>query len=67
MTTTYIIEGMTCGGCVNALTRAIGKELPGAEVKVDLATHRVDVTPADTAAVERAALAAGFEFKGEAA
>jgi copper chaperone len=37
------VDGMTCGGCVNSVTRAV-KALDGsASVRVDLATKRVSI------------------------
>jgi copper chaperone len=35
-TTTYRVTGMTCGGCVKTLTRALEQALPDAEVEVQL-------------------------------
>ncbi len=58
-TTTLEITGMTCQGCVTALTRALSR-LPGvASVTVDLAANTARATgsaPADAliAAAERA-------------
>lgn len=37
------VDGMTCGGCVNSVTRAVKNLDAGADVKVDLATKRVSV------------------------
>lgn len=67
MRKTYIVEGMTCGGCANTLRNALGKEIPAAEITVDHAAARVVVDPADDAAVQRAVDAAGFDYKGVAA
>lgn len=56
---TFIIDGMSCGGCVNSLTRVL-KTVPGIEplkIEVGKANLRLDdsVTPdAVKAAVERA-------------
>ena len=64
MTQTYHVGGMTCGGCVAAVTRAIRRLDPEAAVEVDLAkgTVSVDETlPKD--AVQRAVEAAGFAFE----
>lgn len=64
---TFIIEGMSCGGCVNGLTRVL-KSVPGIEplkIEVGRATLRLDDSvTADTvrAAVDRA----GFEVVREA-
>ncbi|QWE09166.1 heavy-metal-associated domain-containing protein [Polynucleobacter ibericus] len=35
------VSGMTCGGCINAVTRAIQTQDPAAIVQVDLATQIV--------------------------
>ena len=35
------VSGMTCGGCINAVTRAIQSEDPAAKVQADLATQTV--------------------------
>ena len=65
---TFIIDGMSCGGCVNSLTRVL-KTVPGIEplkIEVGKAALRLDsdkVTPETVkAAVERA----GFELVREA-
>ena len=64
---TFTISGMSCGGCVNSLTRVL-KSVPGIEpvtVEVGRAVLRFDpaLITADTikAAVDRA----GFEVIGE--
>ena len=59
---TFQVDDMTCGGCAGAITRAVKAADQDAEVKVDLAAHRVQVTPA-AAVVEEIANAikdAGF-------
>jgi copper chaperone CopZ len=56
------VTGMTCGGCVNSVKRAINREFPEADVQVDLDTGLVRVQGQVDA--ERAALSiknAGFE------
>ena len=64
---TFIISGMSCGGCVNGLTRVL-KSTPGIEplkVEVGKATLRLDdavTTETVKAAVDRA----GFEVVQEA-
>ncbi len=63
---TYRISGMTCGGCVRSVSRAIKSALPEADVEVDLeqATARVrgaHTEPAVRLAVEQA----GFRFDGQ--
>jgi len=35
------VSGMTCGGCINAVTRAIQAQDPAAIVQADLATQIV--------------------------
>ena len=63
---TFIIDGMSCGGCVNSLTRVL-KTVPGIEplkIEVGKASLRLDGVTDDIvkAAVERA----GFEVVREA-
>ncbi|MFZ4380176.1 MAG: heavy-metal-associated domain-containing protein [Polynucleobacter sp.] len=33
------VSGMTCGGCINAVTRAVQAQDPQAKVQADLATQ----------------------------
>lgn len=37
------VSGMTCGGCINAVTHAIQAQDPQAKVQVDLATQIVSL------------------------
>ena len=66
-TVTYQVSGMTCGHCVQAVTREVGA-LPGVEtVDVDLATGAVRVTseqPLSSEAVRDAVDEAGYELVG---
>jgi len=39
----FNVEGMTCGHCVSAVTKAVQREDAQAEVKVDLAQKQVSV------------------------
>lgn len=39
----FEIPSMSCGHCVRAITEAVRAVDPGAEVKTDLPTHRVEV------------------------
>jgi copper chaperone len=58
------VSGMTCQGCVNAVTRIVQKKDPAANVKVDLASGRLEAETA--AAVEelaRAISAGGYEAR----
>lgn len=40
---TLKVSGMTCGGCINAVTRAIQAQDPQAQVQADLATQVVSL------------------------
>jgi len=66
-TTTYQVQGMTCGHCVGAVSAEIG-QLPGvAAVDVDLQTGRVTVTadpPVADDAIRAAVEEAGYEVVG---
>lgn len=65
--TTFTIQGMTCGGCVNSVKRVLGA-VPGIEtllVEVGRATVRIDPALA-TAEQARAAIErAGFSVAKE--
>jgi copper chaperone len=39
----FTVSGMTCGGCINAVTRAIQSYDSQAEVKVDLAKQHIEL------------------------
>lgn len=55
------VDGMSCGHCVGAVTRAVQTVDPEAEVKVDLAAGTVDArTAADPTAISGAITAAGY-------
>jgi copper ion binding protein len=66
-TTTYTVEGMTCGHCVQAVSTEVGI-LPGVEkVDVALETGAVTVTsqaPLDVDLVRTAVDQAGYELVG---
>ena len=65
MAKTYIVEGMTCSGCVSAVTKAIKAKDASAEVEVDLDAGKVQVGGGlDDAAVIEAVEDAGFGYKG---
>lgn len=38
------VSGMTCGGCIQSVTRVIQSKDPEAKVKVDLATQHIELT-----------------------
>lgn len=62
----YVVEGMTCDHCVNAVTGAV-RALPGVtEVSVDLASGQVTVSsdaPVDEDAVRAAVDEAGYALR----
>ena len=65
---TFIIEGMSCGGCVSSLTRVL-KTVPGIEplkVEVGKASLRLDDQKVSDDAVRSAVERAGFELVREA-
>ena len=57
--TTFIVNDMTCGHCVGTVRKALEDALPGADILVDLATHRVEFT-GDRATGEEAIREAGY-------
>lgn len=69
MPKSYRVAGMTCQGCVNAVTRAIQRRLPDAKVAVDLPKGVVAVEAAGLAddAIKAAVTDAGFAYNGIAA
>ncbi len=60
--TTFNVHEMTCGMCVKHVTKAVQAVEPGADVKVDLATGKVEVspTPKDPSALAKAITEAGY-------
>ena len=64
---TFIIKGMSCGGCVNSLTRVL-KTVPGIEpLKIDVGTAALRLDDTVTSqAVKDAVARAGFEVVREA-
>jgi copper ion binding protein len=67
VTTTYQVQGMTCGHCVNSVSAEVGA-IPGVtDVQVDLASGRVTVTsegPLETDTVRAAVDEAGYDLVG---
>ena len=57
----FEVNDMTCGHCVSSITKAVKALDQDAEVRVDLATHRVEVEPAKADARQ---LAAAIEEAG---
>ncbi|KVD28551.1 heavy-metal-associated domain-containing protein [Burkholderia ubonensis] len=39
----FEVQDMTCGGCANAITRAVTAADPGAKLDIDVAAKRVTV------------------------
>jgi copper chaperone len=61
----YRVDGMTCEGCVCAITNAIRKSDPTAFVQVDLRGGTVSVAGAAREDQIRQAIErAGFEYRG---
>jgi copper chaperone len=60
MNQTFQVQGMSCGHCVQAVTQAVKNVDPQAEVKVELASGRVEVTSTE----DRAALARAITEEG---
>lgn len=57
----FNVEGMNCGHCVQAVTRAVQGVDPQADVRVDLAAKTVEArTSADASDVSQAITAAGY-------
>ena len=62
MNQTLTVQGMTCGHCEKAVTKAIKTLDPAAEVKIDRSQNRVDVQSEQP----REALAAAIREEGYA-
>ena len=58
------VQGMTCEGCVRAVERVVKRVDPSADVRIDLAGGRVELTTTSPAAQIGAAIdAAGYQAK----
>jgi copper chaperone len=67
MEKTFTISGMSCGGCVNSLTRVL-KTVPGIEpirIEVGKAQLRLDDARVTSQVVKDAVSRAGFEVVSE--
>jgi copper chaperone len=65
---TFVISGMSCGGCVNSLTRVL-TSVPGIEplkIEVGKARLRIDPDRVTSQAVQDAVARAGFAVTSEA-
>ena len=64
---TFTISGMSCGGCVNSLTRVL-KSVPGIEplkIEVGMAQLRLDSDRVTSQVVKDAVARAGFAVTSE--
>ncbi len=62
MNQTFQVQGMTCGHCERAVTQAVQAIDPAAQVKVELATGKVDVqSTAAREAIAKAIVEEGYE------
>jgi copper chaperone len=64
-TTTYVVKGMSCGHCVEAVTAEVAKLAGVRDVAVDLDAATVTVeseAPLDAGAMRAAVDEAGFEL-----
>ena len=57
--TILTVSDMTCGHCVGTVQEALEQALPGAEISVNLETHKVEFT-GDRAKGEEAIREAGY-------
>ena len=65
MEATYKVDGMTCGGCVGSVERALSAALPAARIEVSLEAGEVRVEgDHEASAVKSAVEDAGFDFGG---
>jgi len=62
MNQSFQVSGMSCGHCAGAVTQAVKAIDPQAEVKVDLASGKVEVqSQQDRAAITRAIEEEGYK------
>ncbi len=62
---TYKVDGMTCGGCVGSVKRALSAALPAAQIEVSLERGEVRVEGEhEASAVQGVIESAGFDFGG---
>mgnify|MGYP002640436350 FL=1 len=62
---TYLVKGMTCGGCVKSVTNAIQHADPSAKVSVELEGGKVSVhSILSDDAIRTAVEDAGFDYEG---
>ncbi|HEV8689706.1 MAG TPA: heavy-metal-associated domain-containing protein [Ideonella sp.] len=58
----FRVDDMSCGHCVSTITKAVKAADKDARVQIDLATHRVEIEPAqaDAQALSEAIKEAGY-------
>ncbi|MDV7338892.1 heavy-metal-associated domain-containing protein [Terasakiella sp. A23] len=67
MSTTYIVDGMTCSHCSQAVTNALKSIDDDAEISIDLTTKKVTINGLDNEdQIKEAIEDAGFDFMGKA-
>lgn len=60
----FTVMGMTCGGCMASVERAVKSVAPDAQVSVDLESGMVRISPpGDIDAMKDAVIAAGFDVE----
>ena len=59
----FEVKDMTCGHCVSTIAKAVQNVDADAKVRIDLATHRVEIEPAQA---DARALGAAIEEAGYA-
>lgn len=65
MNQTFQVQGMSCGHCVKAVTQAVKRVDPAAEVRVDLDGGKVEVqSDRDRAAIAQAIQEEGYRVAG---
>lgn len=48
----FEVKDMTCGHCVSTITKAVKALDPAAKVRIDLATHRVEIQSSEIQAAQ---------------
>jgi len=67
MSQSYIVDGMTCGHCAQAVTNALKGLNDTAEINVDLKSKKVSIIGLnDISIIKEAIEDAGFDFIGKA-
>lgn len=48
----FTVNDMTCGHCISSITKAVNAVDPGAQVRIDLPPHRVEIDRTAAAAAD---------------